>query len=79
MMTIAKTIKAAVEEKKWTSSHVVAALADRGIKISPITVDRWISGVNEPRSSILVHLADVLGCTVADLLGCDNARSKAHV
>lgn len=61
-------IKNHLKSKDWSASHLTAALIDRGVTLSPATVERWFDGKHEPRACYLPIIADCLGVSVDELL-----------
>lgn len=52
----------------WAWQHLVAALHDLGVEVSQSTVERWISGDNEPRAALITTIAKALKCSTDALL-----------
>lgn len=49
--------------------------AARRIGVCPSNIGHWEAGRTQPRVSRLRRIADVYGCTIADLLG-DNGEAR---
>lgn len=62
-----------IRKEKGLSQEALAL--DMGV--SQQSVAKWESGKSLPRASTLTHLAQVLGCSVDELLDC-NAAGKAE-
>ena len=46
------------------------------LNVSRTTVTMWENGESLPRSNLLPKLAQILGCTVDDLLRCEEGEEK---
>lgn len=58
-------------EKGITQEELAKKLA-----IDRSTIAKWETGKSLPRSNILIKLAQILGCTVDDLLRCEDAERE---
>jgi len=70
-------IKTHTDAKGWSASHLTAALMDRGVTLSPATVERWMDGKHDPRACYLPMIADALGVTVDDLIAARRVEGRA--
>lgn len=52
-----------------------AQLAER-LSVTQGAVSQWEMGITSPRPAMLLRLADVLGCTVDELLRGDAEKTK---
>lgn len=66
-MRFNKNLDRLLRERQWTSAHLVAALADRGIQTTQWSVDRWVNGRNLPRLEVVPDIAAALDVSVDDL------------
>ncbi len=51
------------------STHLTQVQLAERIGVSVDTIIRWERGYREPKTSQLLKLAEILGCTAMDLLG----------
>jgi transcriptional regulator with XRE-family HTH domain len=57
-----------MKERGWSSSaHLVAALADIGVNVSTLSVDRWRQGERSPHARTVPHIAKALGVELTEL------------
>ena len=61
-------------KKKWSR----AELANK-LNVMPHTVFRWEKGERTPNLEILEKIADVLGVTVAELLGAEERKNEIEI
>lgn len=66
---IGERIRERLDELEWKPVRLAGALG-----VSETTVARWVSGLNEPRASQLLAIADALDVSPASLLGVPEAR-----
>lgn len=52
--------------------------AARRIGVCPSNIGHWEAGRTQPRVSRLRRIADVYGCTIADLLGDDDKKEDSR-
>lgn len=67
-MTTAENINELLKSKDWSGAQLYAQLADHGVNVSPYTVDGWVKGIRSPRTSHVIELAKVFGCTTDAIL-----------
>ncbi|HOF40647.1 MAG TPA: hypothetical protein PLD73_11275 [Candidatus Hydrogenedentes bacterium] len=67
-MSFATNLNRLMRERGWsTSAHLVAALADIGVRATTWSADRWIAGANAPRAYLVPHIAKALGVEPGEL------------
>ena len=66
------SVKSAREKRGMTQQDIAVAL-----DIDQSTVSLWESGKTSPRAKLLPKLAQILGCTVDELLADDGAAEKS--
>ena len=49
------------------------AMLAREVGVSDAAVCQWETGKHQPRTSLLPSIAETLGCTIDELLSCDDA------
>jgi SOS-response transcriptional repressor LexA len=79
-MTIHEQIKSRREALNWSMEQLAAAISTREGLVKPLawqTVQQWENGTSAPRRKRLEVVAQVLGCTVPELLEIksDNVES----
>ncbi|MDO5297763.1 MAG: helix-turn-helix transcriptional regulator [bacterium] len=67
LIEVSKTIKAARK-----SAHLTQVQLAKAIGCAPLTISRYECGQRTPSLKILAQIAEVVGVSIADLLGgCD--------
>lgn len=67
-MSFSHNLNRLMRERGWSSSaHLVAALADIGVNVSTLSVDRWRQGERSPHARTVPHIAKALGVEPNDL------------
>lgn len=62
-------------KKRRTAMHLTQQKLGERVGVSQSAVGMWESGIRTPQTKILLKLAEVLGCTVDDLVS-DFNRDK---
>lgn len=65
-----------LKQARKKQNITMAAMADK-IGVSPVTVSRWESGVNEPDDATKSRLAEILNTSVTYLMGYDNHHEES--
>ena len=61
-MNFSENLNRLMKRRGWsTSAHLVAALADIGVNVSTLSVDRWRQGSRTPHTRTVPHIAKALG------------------
>ena len=76
-MSLTSNLNTLLSVRHWTSAHLVAALADRGITVTQWTVERWLAGQTSPRADMIPEIAAALGVEPNDLFA-DCAAAAAE-
>lgn len=63
-----EVLKQAMAQKGFTPVKLAAALEDDGCPTSPLTINRWLKGANQPRLAHAEALCRVLGIPAEELL-----------
>lgn len=53
--------------RQWAPVNLVVALLEKGIEVSPRTVERWMDGETEPKVSTSIVLSKILEFDMAAL------------